>query len=115
VRPVSLGSLRGEVASTQRQVSFLRQTAFPVYAQGDNWLSQVPVLPLGHMPCSRTPVVLPTLAFSRRKLLPSLIGERVGFPIFPLMVILLDHNILHFGALSHGLLPRYTRPRTHHY
>ena len=115
MRPVSLGSLRGEVASAQRQVSFLRQTSFPVYAQGDNWLSQVPVLPLGRMPCSRTPVVLPTLALARQKLLPSHIGERVGFPIFPLMVILMDHNILHFGALSHGLLPHYTRLRTHHY
>jgi hypothetical protein len=60
-------------------------------------------------------VVLPALALARRKLLPSRIGDWVGFPIFPLMVILLDHNILHFGALSHGLLPHYTRPRTHHY
>jgi len=66
------------------------------------------------MPCSRTPVVLPALALARRKLLPSLIGDWVGFPIFPLMVILMDHNILHFGAQSHGLLPHYTRPRTHH-
>lgn len=66
------------------------------------------------MPCSRTPVVLPALALTRQKLLPSHIGERVGFPIFPLMVILMDHNILHFGALSHGLFPHYTRPRTHH-
>ena len=83
MRPVLLGSLRGEVASAQRQVSLLRQTDFPVYAQGDNWLSQVPVLPLGRMLCSRTPVVLPALALTRQKLLPSLMGERVGFPIFP--------------------------------
>jgi hypothetical protein len=62
VGPVSLGSLRGEGVSTQRQVSFLRQTFVPVTAQGDNWLSQVPVLPAGCMPCSRTPVVLATLA-----------------------------------------------------
>jgi hypothetical protein len=62
VRPVSLGSLRGEVVSAQRQVSFIRQTALPVYTQGDNRLSQVPVLPSRHMPCSWTPVVFPTLA-----------------------------------------------------
>jgi hypothetical protein len=58
VRPVSLGSLRGEVASAQRQVSFLRLTSVPVDTQGDYWLSQVPVLPSRRMPCSWTPVVL---------------------------------------------------------
>ena len=86
--PVSLGSLRGEVVSTQRLVSFTRQTSFPVYAQGDNWLSQVPVLPSRHMPYSRTPVVLPALALTRRKLLPALIGDWVGFDAFPLALIL---------------------------
>jgi hypothetical protein len=114
VRPVSLGSLRGEVASAQRQVSFLRLTSFPVYTQGDNWLSQVPVLPLGRMPCSWTPVVLLALALSRHKLLPSLTGDWVGFPTLPSVVIPLDHYLLHFGALSHGLFPHYTRLRTHH-
>ena len=39
------------------------------------------------MPCSRTPVVLPILALAHRKLLPSLIGERVDFPTLPLVVI----------------------------
>jgi len=67
------------------------------------------------MPCSRTPVVFPALALAHQKLLPSRIGDWVGFPIFPLMVILMDHHILHFGAQLHGLLPRYSRPRTHHY
>jgi hypothetical protein len=67
------------------------------------------------MPCSRTPVVLPTLALTRQKLLPFHVGDRVGFPTLPQVVILMDHDILHFGALSHGLLPRYTRPHTHHY
>ena len=86
--PVSLGSLCGKEASTQRQVSFLRLTSVPVHAQGDNWLSQVPVLPSRRMPCSRTPVVLPALALSRRLLLPSLAGERVGFPTLPQVVIL---------------------------
>jgi hypothetical protein len=81
--PVSLGSLRGEVASAQRRVSFInRQTSFRFVRKETNWLSQVPVLPSRHMPCSRTPVVLPALALARRKLLPSLVGERVGFPIF---------------------------------
>ena len=59
-------------------------------------------------------MVLPALALTRRKLLPSRIGDWVGFPIFPLMVILMDHDIRYFGALLHGLLPHYTRPRTHH-
>ncbi len=59
-------------------------------------------------------MVLPALALARQKLLPSHIGDWVGFPSFPLLVILMDHNILHFGAQSHGLLPHYTRPRTHH-
>jgi len=39
------------------------------------------------MPCSRTPVVLPALALTRRKLLPSLIGDWVGFPTLPHVVI----------------------------
>ena len=60
-------------------------------------------------------MVLPALALSRRMLLPSHNGDWVGFPTLPQVVILMDHDLLHFGALSHGLLPRYTRPRTHHY
>ena len=66
---------------------FFRQTSFPVFPQGDNWLSQVPVLPAGCMPCSRTPVVLPALALTHRKLRPSLIGDWVGFPTLPQVVI----------------------------
>ena len=38
-------------------------------------------------------MVLSALALTRQKLLPSHIYERVGFSIFPLMVILMDHNL----------------------
>jgi len=69
-------------ASAQRQVSFLRQTLFPVFEQGDNRLSQVPVLPSRHMPCSRTPVVFPALALARQKLLPSTLVTVSAFPSF---------------------------------
>ena len=115
VCPVLLGSLRGEVASAPAPGLFsIRQTSFPVYPQGDNWLSQVPVLPIGACPalgprwCFRHS---PSRAASC--CLPSSVTGS-AFPPFRTWLSLLDHNILHFGALSHGLLPRYTRPRTHH-
>jgi hypothetical protein len=43
--------------------------------------------------------------------------SRVTGSAFPPLrwLSLMDHNLLHFGALSHGLLPHYTRLRTHHY
>ena len=96
-----LGSLLGEVVSTQRPVSFIRQTFFPVYAQGNNRLSQVPVLPFGACPALGPRWCFPTLALARRKLLPSLIGEWVGFSIFPLMVISIWTTRFRISGLYH--------------
>ena len=82
VCPVLLGSLCGEVASAQRQVSFffIRLTSFPIITQGDNWLSRVPVLPAGCMPCSSTPVVLPALALTRRSCCLPTLATGSAFP-----------------------------------
>jgi hypothetical protein len=59
------------------------------------------VLPAGRMPCSRTPVVLSALALTRRKLLPSLTGEWVGFTTFRMVAIPMDHNVVIFrGSMT---------------
>jgi len=110
-----LGSLHGEVASAQRQVSFYpadlvsgyharRQLALPS-SRVTCWLHALLCDPGGAS--STCPDAL--------KLLPSHIGDRVGFPTFRWWLSSWTTTFFIFGAQSHGLLPRYSRPRTHHY
>ena len=66
------------------------------------------------MPCSRTPVVFLALALPRLELLPSVLVTTSAFPPSDWWLSSV-HDILHFGASLHGLLPHLPRPRTHHY
>jgi len=110
-----LGSLHGEVASAQRQVSFSGRPRFRFSRKETTGSPKFPCYPL--VAC---PALGPRWCFRHSPSrtgnygLPSSVTGS-AFPPFRRWLSLMDHDVLYFGALLHGLLPHYTRPRTHHY